>query len=543
MDANRKILVVDDQEDLRTQVARMLEARSANSETSSLLEQIRNRISKQTEAKPKTSAVTYQVDTVGQGQDAYEMVKNSFAEHQPYALMFLDMRMPPGWDGMETAQRIRGIDKEIQIVIMTAYADYDQKEISEKIGEPDKLLYIKKPFHPEEIRQLALAMTEKWNMNRREKERLILTNRLMRENSALTRQTFRDIKESYNSVLDGFVSFLDARAGVLVRRNQGRLETCAATHPDHGPLLLNRLTDEQKAARRTLTVEKDGIGLFPVSFDNFDGFIYTAGKSLIFSFEQLMPFIDILNETAREVLMNAFLKQQQDAHRQMSAVTLATGRIANKIDIATTRITEIADHLRTGQANGHTAELWGDLGRATSSLSTLSREIQELNAGLNLAAPRETVSLSTLLQVLLTSYSERLKAAKITLKQTIEPGLTLQGIDENLRRAIGHLVENAIEALDRSPADRVRQLEVSAQMNDGAPPMVNITIRDNGPGIDDAIADSLYAPFVTAGKADANGLGATIAKQVVEQHRGSITHASEPGKGAMFHVLLPVQAE
>jgi two-component system NtrC family sensor kinase len=158
MNENRRILIVDDQDDLRKQLSRLLTQFDSKSETSSLIQKMR-RITGSKEAAATKDPIKYEIAAVSQGKKAYEMVKDSFSRSEPYALMFLDMRMPPGWNGLETAQRIRSIDKEIQIVVMTAYADYEQHEIAERVGDPEKLLYLKKPFHPEEIRQLALSLT------------------------------------------------------------------------------------------------------------------------------------------------------------------------------------------------------------------------------------------------------------------------------------------------------------------------------------------------------------------------------------------------
>ena len=120
MKTNRRILIVDDREDLRKQLSRLLSHSDSKSETSSLIQQIRNRISPDKAPAANGQRVTYEIDAARQGKSAYEMVKDSFTRNEPYALMFLDMRMPPGWNGLETAQRVRSIDKEIQIVIMTA---------------------------------------------------------------------------------------------------------------------------------------------------------------------------------------------------------------------------------------------------------------------------------------------------------------------------------------------------------------------------------------------------------------------------------------
>ena len=288
MKANRRILIVDDQEDLRQQLTRLLLGVPGNTEAGSLIDQIRSRISKgrqDREAPP--SRVTFEIDAVGQGRDAYEHIKESFSRNQPYALMFLDMRLPPGWDGLETAQRIRSIDKEIQIVIMTAYADYEQHELAEKISEPNKLLYLKKPFHPKEIRQLALAMTENWNINRRENDRLILTNRLMRENSRLTRKAYKSLADTYHSILDAFVAFLDAGSGMMAQRHpESRFEVRASTAPEDTARLMKNLEQRDWDDHKAVTNDADGSGFFSFETDGCETCIYVEEKNIVFPFDQ-----------------------------------------------------------------------------------------------------------------------------------------------------------------------------------------------------------------------------------------------------------------
>lgn len=97
-----------------------------------------------------------------QGDEAVEHVRASLLEHDPYALILLDINMPPGPDGISTAQIIRGMDPDVNIVLATGYSGCDLRDISRKIMPPDKLLYIQKPFHPQEILQLAAALGGKW---------------------------------------------------------------------------------------------------------------------------------------------------------------------------------------------------------------------------------------------------------------------------------------------------------------------------------------------------------------------------------------------
>jgi diguanylate cyclase (GGDEF)-like protein len=94
-------------------------------------------------------------------QAAVEAVREACAGGRPYAVVFLDMRMPPGPDGAWAAERIRALDSRIEIVICTAYSDVDPAELGRRIPPDDRLFYLQKPFHPHEVRQLALALGQK----------------------------------------------------------------------------------------------------------------------------------------------------------------------------------------------------------------------------------------------------------------------------------------------------------------------------------------------------------------------------------------------
>jgi YesN/AraC family two-component response regulator len=80
------------------------------------------------------------------------------------------MRMPPGIDGMETARRIRALDPWVEIVIMTAYSDYSYKEIVQEVGNPERLLYFHKPFDPDQITQLVISITQRWQLDSDQRE-------------------------------------------------------------------------------------------------------------------------------------------------------------------------------------------------------------------------------------------------------------------------------------------------------------------------------------------------------------------------------------
>jgi len=125
--------------------------------------------------------------------DALEAVKESLAENSPFLMCFLDMRMPPGWDGLETMTRIWEIDPHMQVALCSAYDDHSWKEIIEKALRPQNLLILKKPFDYSEIAQMALALSEKGLMARRSASRSQILKRLARERAALLLEANRKI--------------------------------------------------------------------------------------------------------------------------------------------------------------------------------------------------------------------------------------------------------------------------------------------------------------------------------------------------------------
>src|SRR5215212_10257247 len=110
------------------------------------------------------SAAKFEVDSAQQGRDGLELVKAAMASHRPFAMAFVDVRMPPGWDGVETTLELWKVAPDLQIVICTAYSDYSWDDMLAKLGSSDRLVVLKKPFDTIEVLQLANALTEKWSL-------------------------------------------------------------------------------------------------------------------------------------------------------------------------------------------------------------------------------------------------------------------------------------------------------------------------------------------------------------------------------------------
>ena len=103
----------------------------------------------------------FEIDSAYQGEEALEMVRNASAAGRPYALAFVDVRMPPGWDGVETITRLWEAAPDLQIVICTAYSDYSWHDIATRVIAPHSMVVLKKPFDNIDVLQLAHALCHK----------------------------------------------------------------------------------------------------------------------------------------------------------------------------------------------------------------------------------------------------------------------------------------------------------------------------------------------------------------------------------------------
>jgi len=109
---------------------------------------------------------TFEIDSAHQGREGVERVRAALAAGRPYAMAFVDMRMPPGWDGLETIEHLWAVDPSVQIVICSAHTDYDWTEVVDRLNQSDKLLVLRKPAEPIEVLQCAAALTRKWDNER-----------------------------------------------------------------------------------------------------------------------------------------------------------------------------------------------------------------------------------------------------------------------------------------------------------------------------------------------------------------------------------------
>jgi diguanylate cyclase len=137
---------------------------------------------------PALTRTQFEIDSATQGQDGLALVQAAVAAGRPYSVAFVDMRMPPGWDGLETIEHLLRADPRLQIVICTAYSDHSWNEIHARLECADNILVLKKPFDVIEARQMAWALSEKWRLARESESR---QSELAEQNSVLRREVER----------------------------------------------------------------------------------------------------------------------------------------------------------------------------------------------------------------------------------------------------------------------------------------------------------------------------------------------------------------
>jgi diguanylate cyclase (GGDEF)-like protein len=166
-----RVLVADDEAEVRDAYRQILLEADMSGETAvfrNLRERLFAKGAQDQIAKQLAGRKTVFAPVFCEGAEAaVAAVRESIAADEPFAIAILDMRMPPGPDGVWAAQRIRELDPAIEIVICTAYSDVDPGEIGGIVPPEEKLSYLQKPFHPQEIRQMAISLASKWRAEHR----------------------------------------------------------------------------------------------------------------------------------------------------------------------------------------------------------------------------------------------------------------------------------------------------------------------------------------------------------------------------------------
>jgi CheY-like chemotaxis protein len=174
-----RILIIDDNASIHEDFRKIL---GPDQDQNAGLDLVKARmLGEKTAASPRSGFV---IDSAFQGQEGLAMARRAAEESNPYALAFVDVRMPPGWDGVKTIGQLWKCCPELQIVVCSAYSDYSWEEMIHQLGHSPNLVVLRKPFDNTEVLQLAHALTEKWQLNRKVQSQLDDLETLVRRRTA-----------------------------------------------------------------------------------------------------------------------------------------------------------------------------------------------------------------------------------------------------------------------------------------------------------------------------------------------------------------------
>jgi two-component system sensor histidine kinase/response regulator len=217
---NHRILVIDDNRAIHDDIRKIL--RTSSSHPIDLDE-------REVALFEKTTAdfhlPVFEVDSAYQGQEGLDLIKKSLLEVRPYTLAFVDVRMPPGWDGVETTCKIWENYPDLQVVLCTAYTDYSWEEMLRILGYTGRVVILSKPFDRVEVLQLAVAMTEKWRLYQQAKLHLDDLEKVVQERTLALKAANFDLTsanlllvagtEGAQRMADTALAVRDAESGFL----------------------------------------------------------------------------------------------------------------------------------------------------------------------------------------------------------------------------------------------------------------------------------------------------------------------------------------
>ncbi len=280
-DENRRILIVDDTESNHDDLKKILISSTAKS--SQELENL-ERFLFDKEEEPENgerTAAQYEIDDAYSGEEAIRKVDEAEQGNSPYAVIYMDVRMPPGMNGIETIAKIWEKYPHIEMVICTAYSDYSWDRIVDTLGETDRLLFMKKPVNTVAVQQMTLSLVKKWN--------------LFKENRYLIENLETEVEQRTKQINELLAKFKEANE-TLNKQNK-ILSNIAIRDSLTGLLNHAALHDNIEKVFSQASRHKFDLSLVMIDIDNFKELNDTYGH--LFGDEVLVKVSEILREQFR----------------------------------------------------------------------------------------------------------------------------------------------------------------------------------------------------------------------------------------------------
>lgn len=545
---NRKILIIDDDQDIWQAYNSILKYERVFPGNAT------RRIAALLDAEDQSKGgndPAFSLSYASQGQEGYALIEQAVTTKDQFSVAFIDIRMPPGWDGMETAAKIRQIDPEIEIVIVTAYNDRSREEIVKAVGSPSKLLFLRKPFDPEELYQMALSLSEKWLLHRRESKAKIALSDSEAKYRALV-ETTPDFVWAMDT--NGRYTYCSPVCNQIYKfspeelLNQPFYRALMSGHDaSFNQEFFERCVQEKIPFQNNerLCRQKDGTEVR----------IESSGQPVFDEHGSVIGFRGIDREVTErwELLRNKRLLEEQFQQAQkMEAIGALASGIAHDLNNVLTPIIGYAEICRHDSVPGSDLYRYqGIIKLSADKAADLIRQI--LSFSRKQPAKPVPCSLDHVIEKFV-KILRRLIREDIALELKLADNRCSVKIDQSqMEQILINLVVNARDAISGtgqiviSTASRsipAAQAEIDAMHQPFAGDYVLLSVSDNGQGMDPAITPKIFDPFFTTKEeGKGTGLGLATVFGVTRQYKGHIQLETQLGHGTTFKVYLPCSAE
>jgi len=514
-----RILVIDDNPSIHNDFRKILDA--STSDEKEELDDFANELLGLTPDSPPN--LVFEMDSAFQGQEGLEKVRAAAAEGRPFSVAFIDVRMPPGWDGIETITRISKEFSDLQIVLCTAYSDYSWNEIARAIGNTDHVLVLKKPFDNVEVTQMAHALSRKWELTQQARRQLNSLEALVNERTAELRTANEEL-----------TSEVTERTIVESALRHSEERFSGAFHGSPFPMAIRRLDigdylDANASFAELLGVSReDALAADALQWSDPETEARIAGKLAEWkALRDLPASIKTRGGETRQVLVTAQILTLDYARYQLLILQDITDRARLEEELRQAQKMEAVGRLAAGVAHDFNNILTVILGNTTMQLR---REQLDENLGGALRQVVRAAEQATALTRQLLAYSRKqiILRRPLALKEVVEQTVGM------LRRIIGeHIVIELDLASDLPPifadASNVDQVIMNLALNarDAMPEGGRLTISAIRVAINEADstrhADARPGDYVClAVKDDGQGMDKETLGRIFEPDRKSV---------------------
>jgi two-component system, NtrC family, sensor kinase len=531
---NSRVLVIDDEENVRDGIRAMLTPRVRDTSEIDALGMRLFGGGGVEKPPPPPLPFRFEVDVAPTGQEGLWRVADALAEGRPYAALFVDMRMP-GWDGLETVRRIREIDDQAEVVFVTAYSDYAVREIVARAGM--NVSYHCKPFSSEEIQQLAIKAVYEWNKARQVEEMVSAVGRLAEMDAspdAMRRE-----------VLAFAGGHLGAEAGILAERAADGSWQSAAERGDVGDAF------RQAALACAGTFAAEGARRFACCRDGCICLRFGKAAAVALAVDATQPGptserfypVRLYLEHAWHVWENARLRAELAHKEKLSAIGAAIGMVAHDLRGPLCTIQGTGDCLLDGYAEGEAEKeemLRGIRNTAKSCLGYVE-DVLDFVRGAPPRLAAEAVECGSWLAEVAGEIRAWPECEGVRVVVHGDAPARLWVDRPRLRRMLLNLAKNAAEAMRDPREGREPRIALGWGVAEGRG---WIEVADNGPGLPEKVRRQMFEMFVTVDKAGGTGLGLAIVKKFADAHGAELrVHTGDGGTTFRMHgFALPPNA-